>query len=94
LAAVAVLGAAVMMLWNALLPGLFGWRSLNFPQALGLLLLCRILFGRFGRGGPPGPWQRGMGERWQQMTPEEREKLRARGWGRCGRGRDDTPPAA
>ena len=47
-------GEVVKLLWNWLLPPLFGWREVTFWQALGLLVLCRILFGGFGmhRGGP------------------------------------------
>ena len=45
-------GELVMRLWNWLLPGLFGWRLITFWQAIGILTLCRILFGRIGgRGG-------------------------------------------
>lgn len=67
-------GELVMHLWNWLLPPLFGWRLLTFWQALGLLLLCRILFGGLGRGprGPRGPRFRGC----RKMSPEEREKFR------------------
>lgn len=49
-------GELEMHLWNWLLPTLFGWRLLTFWQALGLLALCRILFGGFGlRGGVLAP---------------------------------------
>jgi hypothetical protein len=67
-------GEIVMHLWNWLLPPLFGWRLITFWQALGLLLLCRILFGGLGRGprGPRGPRFRGC----RKMSPEEREKFR------------------
>lgn len=85
-AIIAALSWVVMHLWNGLLPGLFGWPSLSFVQALGLLVLSRILFGGL-RGGGRGPgmhWRRHMRERWEQMTPEEREKLRAGLRGRCG----------
>lgn len=44
-------GFVVMHLWNWLLPALFGWRVITFWQALGLLVLSRILFGRFGGRG-------------------------------------------
>lgn len=44
-------GYAVLLLWNWLMPELFNLRPLTFWQALGLLALCRILFGGFGRGG-------------------------------------------
>ena len=65
----------VMHLWNWLLPPLFGWRMLTFWQALGLLLLCRILFGGLGGHGGPGPRGRRFGG-CRKMTPEEREKFR------------------
>ena len=41
-------GEVVMHLWNWLLPPLFGFRPIHFWQALGILLLSRILFGGFG----------------------------------------------
>ena len=44
-------GELVMHLWNWLLPPLFGWHLITFWQALGLLLLSRILFGSWGSGG-------------------------------------------
>lgn len=47
---VAGAGAVLMLLWNALVPGLFGWPHLAYWQALGILILARILFGGFGRG--------------------------------------------
>lgn len=70
-------GELVLHLWNWLLPPLFGWRTLTFWQALGLLLLCRILFGRMGgRGWGRSNFRGRMKERWDRMTPEEREKFR------------------
>ena len=86
-AALLVFGFVVMTLWNWLMPSLFGWRLINFWQALGLLVLSRILFGGF-RGRPAGrmDWRRRMMERWEQMTPEEREQFRAgmrRRWRPC-----------
>lgn len=85
IAIVALLGEVVMHLWNWLLPTLFGWHPIGFWQALGLLVLCRILFGGFGgHGRGPGRWQRRWAERWEQMTPEERERFRQGRHGRCG----------
>jgi len=74
---IAIGGEVVMLLWNWLLPSLFGLRQLTFWQALGLLALCRILFGGFGfqRSGRSN-YRRRMAERWERMTPEERERLR------------------
>ncbi|MEW5561087.1 hypothetical protein AB1287_12685 [Enterobacter asburiae] len=84
---VAVLGLLVMSLWNALLPALVGVKAIGFWQALGLLVLCRILFG--GLGFRPGMFgmRRRMHERWMQMTPEQREAFmqhRREGFGRRG----------
>lgn len=75
--ALTVVSAIVMRLWNTLLPELFGWHTINFAQALGLLVLSRILFG--GIRGPSmwgPPWMHHMRQRWEKMTPEEREKFR------------------
>ena len=60
---IAIGGEIVMQLWNWLLPPLFGWPQITRWQALGLLVLCRILFGGFGSGGGRHP---------KDMTPEER----------------------
>ena|SRR5215470_6914232 len=82
---ITLLSFVVMRLWNWLTPALFGWHVINFWQAVGLLILSKILFGRLG--GRPGPhifWRRRMMERWVQMTPEEREKFRQSLRERCG----------
>ena len=69
LAFVALGGFVVQLLWNWLLPPLFGWPQVTFWQALGLLVLCRILFGGMGRHGYRRSHCRGR-------SPEERERLR------------------
>jgi hypothetical protein len=85
-AAVTAVSFLVMSLWNALMPGIFAVRAISFWQALGLLVLSKILFGGFRpyRGGPH--WRRRMIERWEQMTPEEREKFKQGMRRACGRG--------
>jgi hypothetical protein len=76
---IAIGGEVVLQLWNWLLPLLFGWRQINFWQALGLLALCRILFGGFGfHGSSRSNVRRRMEERCEHMTPEERERFRQR----------------
>jgi hypothetical protein len=70
-----VFGEIVMHLWNWLMPMLFGWHAITFWQGLGLLVLCRILFGGFG-GSNKGGHRREKSNRWTRMTPEEREKFR------------------
>ena len=78
-------GGAVKLLWNWLLPGLFGWRLITFWQALGLLALGRILFGGLGcHGSHGGGFRRRMADRWEKLTPEEREKFRQSFQARCG----------
>jgi hypothetical protein len=75
--AIALVSFVFMTLWNWLTPDLFGWRAISIWQALGLLALSRFLFGGFrGRTGCGPSWRRRMMERWEQMTPEEREKFR------------------
>jgi hypothetical protein len=79
------LSVVIMSLWNWLMPVLFGLQRIGFWQALGLLLLAKILFGGFrGPGGGRMHWKGRMMERWAQMTPEEREKFKEGIKGRCG----------
>lgn len=90
-----VLGFVVKGLWNWLMPPIFGLHAIGFWQAIGLLLLGKLLFGGFrGPGGHGRHWRHRMQERWEAMTPEEREKFRQRMQKRCG-GRfvPPTPPA-
>lgn len=83
--AATVFGFLVMSLWNWLAPAVFGLHEITFWQALGLLILSKLLFGGFhGRPGYGGHWKHRMSGRWQQMTPEEREKFRQGMARRCG----------
>ena len=76
---IAIGGEVVLQLWNWLLPPLFGWRQITFWQAVGMLALCRILFGGFGfRGSGRSKFRRRMEERCEHLTPEERERFRQR----------------
>jgi hypothetical protein len=61
-------GTVVKLLWNWLLPPLFGFKLLTFWQSLGVLVLSRILFGGFHGGGRSSRY----------MTREDREQARAR----------------
>jgi hypothetical protein len=90
-------GYVTMQLWNWLMPAIFGLRVITFWQALGLLILGKILFGGFHKhaGGRGGGWRRHMAERWEKMTPEERERFRAGMRGRrCGWFRPEDAAAA
>jgi hypothetical protein len=84
-------GEIVMHLWNWPLPPLFGFRQVTFWQGLGMLALCRILFGghgwhRSGRSHFRRRMAERMEERYATMTPEERERFRQSWRGRCGFG--------
>ena len=72
-------GFIVMSLWNWLMPDLFGLPRIGFWQAWGVFLLSKILFGSF-RGQPGRHHQARMGERWAQMSDEERETFRRGIW--------------
>ena len=86
LAFAALVGFVVMGLWNWLMPAVFALHPITFWQALGLFLLSKLLLGGFhGRhGGWHGHWRGRMMERWEKMTPEEREKFRETMRHRCG----------
>lgn len=71
--ALALFGWIVMSLWNAVLVPAVGANIITFWQGLGLLVLSRILVGGFG--GRRGR-HRGWKDKWENMTPEEREHLK------------------
>jgi len=82
-AGVFIFGSLVMFLWNSILPVIFGISTITFWQALGILVLSKILFGGFGHG-------RGYshsGYNWKghhiRLNPEEREKMREEWRSRC-----------
>lgn len=93
--AVAALGAVVMGLWNWLMPELFGWRVLGFWQAVGLLVLSKILLGGL-RGGSRYRmhWRTRMMERWEHMTDEQRAQFSEGMRRRCGRSEPTAEPKA
>jgi hypothetical protein len=69
----------VMLLWNALLPDLFQVRYINYWQALGLLILCRILSGSMGGGPQRKPFSRFSKhnpEKWMNMSEEEKVRVK------------------
>ena len=92
-----IISFIVMNLWNYLLPGILHVGVITFWQAMGIFILCKILFG-FGKGGSRmrnSSWMRGnMQERFKNMTPEDKEKFKEqmksrmcgnRSWGKHGR---------
>lgn len=80
----ALLGGLVMWLWNWLMPVIFGLPTLTFWQAVGLVVLCRLLVGNIGFGDHHHHGHDHCGckeghnklrEHWNSMTPEERQQI-------------------
>jgi len=86
-AAVLLFGFIVMNLWNAILPAVLHVSAISFWQAVGLLVLSKILFGGFRGGwggGPRARWKERMQDKWKNMTPEERDRFKQEWRNRCG----------
>jgi len=86
-AAILFFTAVVMGLWNAILPAVLGVKAITYLQALGILVLSKILFGGFGRGWQGGrghEWKQKMKDKWETMTPEQREQFKSEWKNRCG----------
>jgi hypothetical protein len=106
----AVIGFVVMSMWNALIPAIFHAPFyITFPQAIGLFVLSKLLFGGFRGGGwgrrgygPPAfvrqKMRAKMERRLATMTDEQRAEFRAR-MAQCGprwaawTGHQDEAPA-
>jgi Ca2+/H+ antiporter, TMEM165/GDT1 family len=81
-------GWIVMLLWNCVLPSVIGVGVITFWQALGILVLAKILFGGFKHGHGHskyyhGHWHDWHGK-WMNMSREEKEKMKAEWKERCG----------
>ncbi len=72
-------GGIVMLLWNWLIPSIFNLREISFWEALGLLLLGKLLFGGFhgkDRSRNGMRWKQHYYNKFSSMTPEERERFK------------------
>lgn len=80
--------AIVMGLWNCILPDVLGVKAINYWQAVGILILSKILFG--GVGGKKGfgkeKWEKLKEERMNGMTDEQKEKFKEAWKQRCEKG--------
>jgi len=75
LVGVTALTVIVMALWNWLVPPVIGWKTIDFWQALGLLVLTRILFGFRAGFGYRMHWRGRMAERWL-IEPRDDQRRR------------------
>ena len=90
--AITVGSAVVMGLWNWVMPGTFGLPALTLGKAFALLVLSRILLGGIQGGmGRRVHWRRRMRERFEQMSPEQREQFMQGMRGRCGHAEPKVP---
>jgi hypothetical protein len=64
---------AVMWLWNTILPGVIGVKTITYWQAAGIFVLSKLLFGHFGGGGGHKPGQR---NKWKGMSDEDKAKFK------------------
>lgn len=87
-AAFTLFSLGVMLLWNWLIPEIFSGPSITFVQALGILVLSKILFTGVGgrcncqNGGKRQFWRQKFYEKMQRMSPEDRERFKSK-FGKC-----------
>ena len=84
-------GEVVKLLWNWLMPSIFGLRQLTFKEAFGLLFLCRILFGGISGRGLTGHRTKDYSERREQYRERFRQRIRER-FGMDAKAPDTTVP--
>ncbi len=85
-----LLGLAVQWLWNAILPQVAPVRELTYWQAVGLLVLSKILFGGWrGAGRYRDRQHHEWRGNWRQMSDEDRERMRTAWRDRCRRRDED-----
>ncbi len=84
-----IVGNVIVYLWNEVLVEVTGFKTITFWQAIGLFVLCRILFGsfRFGSRGSHR-WQKSRRvwkSKWMDMSEEERAEFKSKWRERCGK---------
>lgn len=87
-----VFGEIVMHLWNWLMPAVFGLKLITFWQAIGLLVLARVLVGGLSGGSNNNRKRKRRDMRWECMTTEDQEKFRE--WMRTRQTGPATEPGA
>ena len=91
-AALLALGAIVMLLWNAILPPLLNINHINYWQAVGLVVLCKILFSSFrpGRSSGRPPFGRTYWkDKWATMSEDDKAKFKEEWKKRCERRKEE-----
>jgi hypothetical protein len=87
IAAIFALSGMVMLLWNAVLPDVVPVTTITYWQAMGLLVLCKILFGGFWSGGSrkraPFNNLHDVNKRWKNMSDEDKMRFKGEWKRRC-----------
>ncbi len=87
IAAIGLFVFIVMSLWNGILVSVLGVKAITFWQAFGILVLSKILFGGFSKGcghhRSHFGWNKKMKEKWEKMSPEEREEFKQQWRHKC-----------
>lgn len=69
--------AIVMWLWNAILPAVLDVKTITYWQAMGILVLSKILFGGFsGCKSGQDRHRKNLRKKLKSMSPKEREEFR------------------
>jgi hypothetical protein len=85
IAVIAILSGVIMSLWNSILVVVLGVKIITFWQALGILVLSKILFGGFSKGFGRHRHQMGqeMRDKWEKMDSTEREQFKQQWRNKC-----------
>ncbi|MDR1870868.1 MAG: hypothetical protein LBS60_02895 [Deltaproteobacteria bacterium] len=62
---------AFNLIWNAVVPNVFGFKPINYLEALGLMIIARLLFGGFGRHFH----HLGLLGRWRGLSHKDRDSI-------------------
>lgn len=83
-----IVGSMVWLLWNWLIPEIFGGPKINYLQALGILALSRLLVG-VGKGKMSHGYYKGN---YHNLSDDEKAKLRRKFMEKCGWHKDVDEP--
>lgn len=88
----------LMLLWNWLMPIIFDLTTITFWQALGLLVMSKLLFGGFGGGKRGGScngsnnhrgWKHKFKHKWANMSVEDKMKWESKFSGKANSGTEE-----
>lgn len=71
-----VFGVLVMLLWNWLMPLIFGLPEITYWQAFGIVILVKLVFGTIGQRHDHSDWRRPR-DRWKNGEPKGHDWMQA-----------------